>query len=49
MRRFDTKEIQRIAENKLKSTHTQEEEMKSKIQMIKEKIKEFLIKLWWMI
>ena len=41
MRDFDTKEIQRIAEKKLKSINTHEEEMKSKIQMIIEKIKEF--------
>lgn len=49
MRRFDYKEIQRIAENKIKSTYIQEKEIKTKIQMIKEKIKDFLIKLWWMI
>jgi hypothetical protein len=49
MRKFNNKEIQRIAQKKLKFTNTQEEEMKTKIQMIIKKIKEFLIKLWWMI
>ncbi len=53
MKKFDFNEIKRIANKKIHKVieiQMPESQLKqSRIKIIKQKLKEFLIKLWWMI